>query len=88
MDLLLWILREGVRDDSEEEVQEEKGAHHHEDWEVDTCNWAGGVKVVVHVPSPTFECDHPKDGQDGWPNVIKLKVAVLYLLPLIYSVSI
>jgi len=43
MNLLLRILREGVRDDREEKVQEEEGAHHHKDWEVDTCNGAGGV---------------------------------------------
>ena len=84
MNLLLWILRECVRDDREEKIQEEEGAHDHKDWEVDTCNGAGGVKVVVHVASPTFKCDHPKDCQDGCADVIKLKVAILYLLPLIY----
>ena len=84
MNLLLRILWEGVRDDREEKIKEEEGAHDHTDWEVDTCNGAGGVKIVVHVASPTFECDHPKNCQYGRADVIKLKVAILYLLPLIY----
>jgi hypothetical protein len=36
--LSFYHLREGVSNDSQEQVQEEKGAHNDEHWEVDCSN--------------------------------------------------
>jgi hypothetical protein len=74
-------LRKSLHDDCEEQIKEEEATDNHQDREIDGCDEAACIHIVVHDVGPALQGNDSKDGQDSNSDIVKVEEPILDILP-------